>query len=163
MRRAFLTVCFAMFAAAATAQTATSTPDFVRTVAISDMFEVESSKLALEKKVVADRAFAQRMVHDHTQTTEQLKHLVNSGKVKAELPTQLDNQHKEMLDKLRGETGQDFNKDYDQMQVDGHKEAVALFESYARNGENAPLKGWAAKTLPHLQEHLAMAEKLSQR
>jgi putative membrane protein len=59
-------------------------------VAISDMFEVESSKLALEKKVAADQAFAQRMVHDHTQTTEQLKHLVGGGKVKAQLPAELD-------------------------------------------------------------------------
>ena len=103
------------------------------------------------------------MVHDHTQTTEQLKHLVGGGKVKAQLPAELDDEHKQMLDKLRGESGGDFSKDYNQMQLAGHKEAVALFEAYAKTGDNAALKSWAAKTLPHLQEHLAMAEKLSQR
>ena len=165
MKRAFATIGFAIFAAAASAQTTPtpSTADFVKMVAISDMFEVESSKLALEKKVAADQAFAQRMIHDHTQTTEQLKHLVHSGKVKEHLPAELDNPHKQMLEKLRGESGADFSKDYNEMQLNGHKEAVALFEDYAKSGDNPALKSWAAKTLPHLQEHLAMAEKLSQR
>ena len=81
----------------------------------------------------------------------------------AQLPAELDDEHKQMLDKLRGESGGDFSKDYNQMQLAGHKEAVALFEAYAKTGDNAALKSWAAKTLPHLQEHLAMAEKLSQR
>jgi len=31
-----------------------------------------------------------------------------------------------------------------------------------RAGDNIDLKAWAAKTLPHLQEHLAMAQKLDQ-
>lgn len=155
MKRAFAAIGIAIFAASASAQSAPSTADFVKTVAISDMFEIESSN--------ADQAFAQRMVHDHTQTTEQLKHLVGGGKVKAQLPAELDDEHKQMLDKLRGESGGDFSKDYNQMQLAGHKEAVALFEAYAKTGDNAALKSWAAKTLPHLQEHLAMAEKLSQR
>ena len=52
MKRAFATIGFAIFAAAASAQTTPtpSTADFVKMVAISDMFEVEFSKLALEKK-----------------------------------------------------------------------------------------------------------------
>ena len=92
------------------------------------------SKLALEKKVAADQAFAQRMVHDHTQTTEQLKHLVEGGNVKAQLPSELDDQHKQMLGKLRGESGADFSKDYNEMQLNGHNQLVALFEAYARSG-----------------------------
>jgi putative membrane protein len=42
----------------------------------------------------------------------------------------------------------------------GHKDAVALFEAYAKSGDDPELKSWAAKTLPHLKEHLSMAEKL---
>jgi putative membrane protein len=145
------------------AQSAPTTEDFVKAVAISDMFEIQSSKLALEKKARPDEKFAERMVQDHTKTTEQLKELVKSGKVKAELPTALDGKHQQMLDQLRSESGATFEKDYDQMQRDGHKQAVALFESYAKGGDNAELKRWAANTLPHLQEHLALAEKLTAR
>jgi putative membrane protein len=147
----------------AQSQGAPSTADFVKTAAISDMFEIQSSKLALEKKARDERHFAERMIHDHTETTDQLQHLVNSGQVKVPLPAALDTQHEQMLDKLRGENGANFDKDYDQAQLAGHKEAVALFESYAANGDNAALKRWAAATLSHLRDHLAMAEKLSQR
>jgi putative membrane protein len=37
---------------------------------------------------------------------------------------------------------------------------VTLFEAYAKGGDNADLKKWAATTLPHLKAHLTMAQKL---
>jgi len=46
------------------------------------------------------------------------------------------------------------------MQVSAHKDAVSLFERYAKGGENAKLKNWAGTTLPHLQHHLEMAQTL---
>ena len=48
------------------------------------------------------------------------------------------------------------------MQLAAHKDAVSLFERYAKGGDNATLKAFAAKTLPHLREHLKMAEDLTQ-
>lgn len=142
---------------------APSTADFVKNAAISGMFEIESSRLALEKKAKGDRHFADKMIRDHKKIDAQLKHLVGSGRVKAELPKALDSQHQEMLDQLRKESGGQFDKDYDKMQLDGHKQAVTMFQSYAKSGDNPALKRWAAKTLPHLQEHLTMAEKLTSR
>ena len=144
-----------------TPQSAPSTEHFVKTAAVANMFELQSSKLALEKKARPDQQFAKRMIRDHTKIGDQLKHLIKSGKVKAELPTGLDGKHQQMLDQLRSERGASFDKDYDEMQLKGHRQAVALFESYARDGDNPALKRWAANTLPHLQEHLALAEKLS--
>ena len=70
-------------------------------------------------------------------------------------------EHQKKLDDLKAKSGKDFDAAYDQMQVQAHEEAVALFESYAANGDNPDLKSWAAMTLPHLNEHLAMAKKLS--
>jgi len=43
----------------------------------------------------------------------------------------------------------------------GHQQAVSLFQSYAQNGGNPALKRWTVRTLPTLQKHLNMAEKLS--
>jgi len=138
-----------------------STADFVKNAAISGMFEIQSSQLALQKKVRADRRFAQHMIHDHERMAAQLKRLVRSAHVDTQVPTALDDQHQKMLDQLRGEDGANFDKDYDQMQTQGHQEAVTLFQNYAQNGDNPQLKRWAAKTLPELQSHLAMAKKLS--
>src|SRR5215472_17204912 len=69
---------------------APTTNDFVKEVAISDMFEIESNKVAEQKGNAQEKAFAQQMVTDHTKTSTELKELVNSGKVKAELPSAID-------------------------------------------------------------------------
>ena len=156
-----LTAACVLVAAPALGQ-ATSTQDFVTKVAISDMFEVQSSQLALaEKQPDQDtKPFAQKMVNDHQKTTAELKKLVETGKVKASLPTALDSEHQKMLDDLKSKTGKEFDQSYDQIQLKAHQEAVTLFEAYAKGGDNADLKKWAATTLPHLKAHLTMAQKL---
>ena len=137
-----------------------STPDFAKEVAISDMFEIESSKLAQQRGVAATKSFADHMIMDHTKTSMELKSMVQSGKVKADLPSSLDSIHQSKLDKLKGLNGEEFNKNYDEMQVDAHKDAVDLFGRYAKGGDNTDLKQWAATTIPTLQTHLKMAQEL---
>ena len=72
--------------------------------------------------------------------------------------TGLDAEHQKKLDELKAKSGKEFDR---AMQLQAHEEAVALFSDYARNGDNPDVKAWAAKTLPHLREHLEMAKKLS--
>ena len=134
--------------------------DFVNEVAISDMFEIEASKLAEQKGSAQEKSFAQQMVTDHTKTSTELKQLVGSGKVKAELPTALDNSLENKLDRLKEASGRSFSSYFVSYQVSAHKDAVSLFERYAKGGDNAELKDWAGKTLPTLQHHLDMAQEL---
>ena len=141
---------------------APKTQDFVTLAAQSDMLEIESSKLALQKSDNdKTKTFAQKMIDDHTKPSTELKGLVSSGKVKVSAPTALDKTHQEKLDKLTKLQGKDFTKQYDDMQVSAHKDAVSLFERYGKDGDNADLKAFANQTLPHLQEHLKMAQSLN--
>jgi putative membrane protein len=137
-----------------------STADFVKNAAIAGLFEIQSSELALRKRESQDRRFAKRMIHDHERASAQLKRIVRADHINAQVPTQLDDQHQKMLQQLRGESGQTFEKDYDKMQLQGHQKAVSLFQNYAQNGDNRALKRWAQRTLPTLQDHLSMAQKL---
>ena len=140
---------------------APKTQDFVTIAAQSDMLEIESSKLALQKSDSAKtKTFAQKMIDDHTKTSTELKGLVSSGKVQVNAPAALDKAHQAKLDKLAKLDGKDFTKQYDAMQVSAHKDAVSLFDRYAKDGDNPDLKSFAGKTLPHLQEHLTMAQDL---
>jgi putative membrane protein len=139
---------------------APTTGDFVKEVAISDMFEIQSNKLAEDKGSASEKSFAAHMVTDHTKTSTELKALVTSGKVKADVPDALDSSTQGKLDKLKGTSGKDFSSDFDSYQVSAHKDAVSLFERYAKGGDNADLKDWAGKTLPTLQHHLEMAQAL---
>ena len=135
-----------VFVGAAQAQSA---QDFVNKVAISDMFEIQASRLALAKQPDKDtKPFAEKMIRDHQKTSNELKSLVKGGKVKAELPTSLDSEHQKMLDELKAKSGKEFDSNYDQIQVKAHEDAVALFDAYAQGGDNPELKRWAAKTLP---------------
>ena len=142
---------------------APTTADFVKQVAISDMFEIASNKLGQEKGNAAEKSFAAMMVTDHTKTSTELKALVSSGKVKAEVPAALDSAHQSKLDKLKGLNGKDFSSTFASYQVDAHKDAVNLFERYAKGGDNADLKDWAGKTLPALKHHLEMAQNLDKK
>jgi len=149
-------------AAPALAQQRISSEDFAKKVAISDSMEIQSSQLALSRGADSDtKPFAEKMVKDHKQTSAELQALVETGKLKVTLPAALDPDHQKKLDDLKAKSGKDFDSAYDHMQVQAHQEAVALFEQYAREGENPNLKAWAAKTLPHLKEHLVMAQRLS--
>lgn len=141
---------------------APKTQDFVTLAAQSGMVEIETSKLALGK---ADnektKQFADKMIKDHTETSTELKALIESGKVQATLPTGLDRAQNEELDKLAKMNSKDFTKAYDDFQVSAHKDAASLFERYSKEGDNAELKAFASKTLPHLQMHLKMAQDLT--
>lgn len=136
-----------------------TTADFVKEAAMSDMTEIESAKIAQQKGNADEKKFADQMIADHTKTSTELKGL-GSGDVKAEIPSALDDASKKKLAKLNDAKPEDFAGEYDPMQVSAHKDAVSLFERYAKGGDNAKLKDWAGKTLPHLQHHLEMAQAL---
>jgi len=140
---------------------APKTEDFVQKAATSDMFEIASSKLALERGDDVTKAFAKEMITDHQKTTDELKSLVTGGKVKALFPTAMTSAQQSLLDKLNGLQGADFNKQYHSDQQSAHEEAVDLFKRYGGEGDNAELKAWAAGTRPILEHHLQMAKELN--
>lgn len=138
-----------------------TTADFVKEAATSDMLEIEAAKIAETKGNADEKKFAAQMVTDHSKTTSELKGLVDSGAVKAQLPASLDSASQKKLDKLKDAKTDNFASEYDPMQVSAHKDAVSLFERYSKKGENAKLKDWAGKTLPTLQHHLEMAQAMN--
>lgn len=138
-----------------------STQDFVTEAAVSDMFEIQSSELALQRGDEPTKAFANQMIAAHRKTTEELKGLLASANIQITPPAALDSSHRGKLDDLQKLQGADFVRQYHKDQVDAHEAAVSLFERYAKDGDNAALKQWAGKTLPELQHHLAMAQKLA--
>ena len=140
---------------------APKTEDFVLEAASSDMFEIESSKLALERSDEKTKAFAQHMLTDHQKTSDELKAMVTSGKIKATIRTAMSSAHQGMLDDLKKLQFDDFTKQYHSDQEDVHGDAIDLFKRYGDEGENAELQAWAAKTQPALEHHLHMATEMN--
>ena len=138
------------------------TADFVKIATISDMFEIQSSELALQNHDPALAAFATHMIEDHKKTSAALQDLLHSGSVQLAPPTALDESHQDMLDKLKSLHGRDFTLQYRSDQIEAHQDAVSLFRRYGESGENAGLKTWASNTLPTLEKHLQAARALPQ-
>jgi putative membrane protein len=136
-----------------------TTADFVKEAAMSDMTEIAASKLGQERGNAQEKTFASQMITDHTKTSEQLKSKA-SADAKASIPTAFDSSSQSKIDKLKDAKPDSFSSDFDSMQVSAHKDAVSLFERYAKNGEDPKLKDWAGETLPTLQHHLEMAQDL---
>ena len=155
----------ALLATTSFAHAATSAEEFVQKAAISGKFEIESSKLALERSTDADvKAFAQKMIDDHTMADTELKSTVKKAKLANDtLPKELDDKHAKILEKLKSAKAEDFNEDYLDAQEDAHEDAVKLFKNYAEKGENADLKKFASDTLPTLEAHHHSVEALDKK
>jgi putative membrane protein len=165
-RQLFLSMAaLALFASAAIAQMAAPpAPEFAQKAAMSDMFEIESSKLAVEKSEDADvKAFAQQMITDHSKASEELMATLQQAGSDMAVPAMLDGPHRDKLEKLTSAAGSDFDAEYVSMQVAGHDEAVALFTAFSEQGDNDALKAFAQKTLPTLKMHQQHVHELKQK
>ena len=135
---------------------------FVERAGGAGLAEVQIGTLALQKASSADvKAFAQRMVTDHSKGNEELQQLATAKGVA--LPAEIDGDHKAALNHLTSLSGTEFDKAYMQHMVDDHQKAVALFEGAAASAQDIELKAWATKTLPTLREHLQLAQTVSSR
>jgi putative membrane protein len=167
----------------------TTRQEFVRMASMSDQFEITSSRLAEQRSQNAQmKQFAQHMIRDHEKTTQELQRLLpgNTAATAAPRgsgprptdssaagtagsrtnaqnePSGLDQQHQALLHQLEGAQGTAFDQLYIRQQVQAHQQAVDLFRNYAASGDDAQLKQWAGATLPTLEEHLRLAQQLSQ-
>jgi putative membrane protein len=139
--------------------TGSKTPDetFVIKAAHGGMAEVDLGKLAVEKASSDDvKKFGQRMIDDHGKANEELKMLAQNKHIT--LPTDLDPHAKAMHDRLAKLSGPAFDRAYMQAMVIDHKKDVNEFRMEAKSGKDPDIKGWAAKTLPTLEEHLRLAQ-----
>ncbi len=135
-------------------------PDFVTKVAISDMFEIQASRLAVRRGGNAQiKAFANQMIHDHTASSAALRTAIH-GQTGLTIPTALDDDHKHMLDDLTNASAADFDQKYIDQQTHAHQDALDLLNNYSQHGDNDALKTFAGAVVPTVQHHLDMVKQL---
>ena len=122
---------------------------FIQKAAAGGQQEVENGKMAEKQGKSADvKRIGARMVVDHTKANKELTELANRKGVKFD---------------TRGVRAQnigaaDFDRQYLKLLEMDHKNDIAEFQKEAKSGDDRDVKAWAAKTLPMLQQHLAMVE-----
>jgi putative membrane protein len=133
---------------------------FIQQAAEGGMFEVQAAQLAASKATDPGvKSFASKLVGDHTQANNELVQLANAKKV--ELPAAPPRGKRREVEKLGKMTGKDFDQHFvREVGIKDHEKDIKDFEKAGEKVKDADLKAWVQKTLPHLREHLQMAQKL---
>lgn len=79
--------------------------EFVQQASLANLTEIETSKVALERSKNTDvRAFAQKMVDEHTSAGAGLKSAAEAASLGSSVATGLDEDHQDVVEKLRSTT-----------------------------------------------------------
>ena len=142
-------------------------PQIAHIAYTAGVLDVEAGKQALEKSQNKDvRAFAQRMIGDHTAVNDQALALVKKLNVTPEdNPTSqnLTKQAEATREELAGLTGAAFDKAYVDNEVAYHKTVnAALSTTLIPDAQNSELKSLLQSGLKLFEAHLKHAEQLAQ-
>ena len=133
---------------------------FINDAASDGLAEVELSKIAASKSKNDEiKAFAQKMINDHSKASEDLKKLAAQKQIT--LPTDLQPQHKELINKLSKLNGAAFDREYVKAMVEAHEKDVMAFNFVSNNAADADIKTFAAKNLPTLITHMRIIKGMA--
>lgn len=134
---------------------------YARMAAASDLFEIQSSQMALSRSQNQSvRQFAQMLITHHTQTTQQLMAAAQAAGLPPMTPTLMPMQQR-MITELQQASASGFDRAYLTQQVPAHEMALALHSNYARDGDTAGLRTTASAAVPIIQQHLTEAQRLN--
>ena len=138
----------------------TDASGFANMVAASDLYEIESAKLAADKASNADvKSFAQHIRTDHEKSSSELKSAAGGANIS--VAPKLDTEKQGMLDQLKtAASGADFDKLYVEQQKTAHQKALDLLKGYSTGGDNEALKAFATKTSTVVKGHLDHANSI---
>lgn len=127
--------------------------EFMVDAATINLEEIRLSQIAATNgKLQEVKDLAAMMVTDHQKAYDQMKEL--AAKKQISIPTALPDKEKEEADKLSGKMGKEFDKDYCDKMVNGHKDAITKFEKASTDAADADIRMWATEMLPSLRKHL---------
>jgi putative membrane protein len=129
--------------------------EFVLKAAQGGHYETESGKLGASKAANgAVKAFAERMITDHSAANDELVQLAASKGISIThgacgAPA------------LNARAaGAEFDREFMHRMVRSHEDTLDLFEGESRNGKDADIRAWASSKLPALREHLREAREI---
>lgn len=148
----------AVVAAFAIATAASAATPFLAKAAQGDQAEVELGQLAQDHAAsAAVKSYGATLVQDHGSHREKVTSLAATKGVT--VPAGLDAEATKAKTHLASLSGAAFDKAFKAHMVADHKKDIALYRTASR-GSDAEVAAMARQTLPVLEKHLAMAQKL---
>jgi len=136
---------------------------YVKAVTTGDLYEINSSQIALQRSQDADvRQFASRLIDDHKKTLAKTMEAAAKSGLKPSPPL-LDDGFTASINELQTASAADFDRLYLGQQIPAHRAAFGLSSYYANAGDDPTLRRSAKKRSNPINRHLSAANKLSKR
>lgn len=130
---------------------------FLVNVAEINQEEISLGKLAQQRGSMTDvKELGKMMVDAHTKAMTDLSALAMSKSIS--LPEPQTDDVNEAYKEMNEKSGRNFDKEYCDKMVNGHKDAISKFEKASSDAVDPDIKAMAAGMLPSLNKHLGMAE-----
>lgn len=127
--------------------------DFVARAVANNYAEISFAQLASQKSMNADvKSIAQTLEKDHTKVLGELKVLAQKKAIS--IPVEAEDKDQRKSERFYDESGKDFDKKWSKEMIDKHEKSINSFEKRIEKTEDAELKAFLEKTLPHLRMHL---------
>jgi putative membrane protein len=134
--------------------------DFVAKVAACSHLGEKLSEVASKQASNNDvKGFARRVLKEHKVLDEKLMEAAKDTKVA--VVTGTDPEQRKELTRISKLDGAAFDRAYMKRMIEGHEQAIKMFEAQAKQGKNAELSRFATDTLPALREHLKVARTVA--
>ncbi len=131
--------------------------DFLVNAAEINLEEIQLGQLAQANGTTQDtKDLGKMMEAEHSKAMKDLEAL--AAKKAITIPTTLTEKGQDAYKKLSEKKGVDFDKEYADMMVKGHKDAIDKFEKAAGNVKDTEISAWASSMLPSLKTHLSHSE-----
>lgn len=162
----FTAAALALAASVALAQTAGPNDAQIAAIVVTaNQVDIDAGKLAASKSDNKEvKAFAQRMITDHTGVNKSATELVTRLKVKPEAnptSTSLKKGGEDALKRLKGLKGTEFDKAYIDNEVTYHQTVLdAIDKTLIPSAKNEELKALLVKVRPAFVAHLEHAKQL---
>jgi putative membrane protein len=131
--------------------------------------EISEGKLAESKAKNAQvKAFARQMVADHQTMLKDGKafaseHKITPDTTKNDVTGLMKNSRDEVKDLTEKNAGADWDKEFLDKQIDGHKDVLDHLQDAAKGTNNAALRQMLTKASGKVQEHLTKAQALKEK
>ena len=136
---------------------------FMVAAAETSLAEIKLGQLAQQKGSIKEvQALGKMMEAAHTKELSELNSLAMHKGIT--VPSAATNSVEDAFQTLNSKSGPDFDKEYCNRMVTGHKAAILAFEKASKEASDADIKLWVNLNLPALRTHLEHAlacEKLT--
>ena len=150
-----------MFPMMAASARAAEPSEFVRQMNQINLEEIELGHYAAEHGERHEiKEFGTKLADDHSAAAEDLRHIARH--LDMHLRDDLDEEHRHKVEHLESLHGREFDRAFIHAMVEGHENAIHLFEDVREHAQHREVREYAAAQLPHLHHHLDRAHEIGE-